>query len=190
MAFLTEQRMGLHFGLEMEKSETCKRQFRWLFEIPGVAADNDPGVPALPPEKSARPNLSFKEMEVKHLIEDVYYPAKPDWKPINITLFDLKKQKHPVWDWIKKVYDVKQGKWNPPIPTSSNPQAFASKNMFIKDCSLTMYSGCGTAVETWTFEDAWPQTINFGTLDMNQSGIMTCEITLRYARAYYVENAA
>jgi hypothetical protein len=177
-------KMGLQYGLE--KSQACKRAFRWLFTIPGVAADNTPGVDALPPEKSARPSISFKEMEIKHLIEDVYYPCKPDWKPITITLFDLKKRVHPVWEWLVKLYDAKAGKFFSPNKPAQNGTS-QQIGKFIKDCTLTMYNGCGNAVEKWYYEDAWPQSINFQTLDMGQSGIMTCEITLRYARAYYEE---
>jgi hypothetical protein len=176
------QKMGFLYGLEEGKSQYCKRQNRWLFEIPGVVADDTPGVDALPPEKSARPNLSFKEMEAKHLIEDVYYPAKPEWKPITITLFDLKKSNHPVWEWIIKVYDPKQGKFWPVIRQGGSQQP---KDIFIKDCYLKMFDGCGNLVETWAFEDSWIQAANFQSLDMGNGNLMTCDITLRYARAYW-----
>lgn len=168
-------KMGLQFGLE--KVAMCpKRQFRWLFEIPEVCADESPGANALPPEKSARPNLNFKEMDVNHLIEDVYYPAKPDWKPINITLFDLQRSEHPVFKWIKKLYKPQEGKFFE--PTRFN---------FIRECSLKMLSGCGEVMESWIFEDCWPQTINFNQLDMGSSAVVMVDLTLRYARAYILD---
>lgn len=165
-------RMGLQFG--MDGTTMCpKRQFRWLFEIPGVCGDITPGVNALPPEKSARPNLGFKEMSVSHLNEDVFYPAKPDWKPINITIFDFQRRQHPVFEWLKELY-------NPELGTFTEPNRFG----FIKHCVLKMLNGCGDVVETWEYEDCWPQNINFNTLDMTNTGIVYCDITLRYARAY------
>jgi hypothetical protein len=168
-------KMGLQFGLDTGKY--CKRQNRWLFYVPEVSADETAqGVNALPPEKSARPNLNFKEMEVKHLIEDVFYPCKPDWKPINLVLFDLKKQLNPVFKWIKEVYDPQQGQFYPP-----------NSRRLIKECWLTLYDGCGTPIEQWIFEDAWPQSVNFQQLDMTQSGVLMCDITLRYTRAYILE---
>lgn len=169
-------KMGLQFGLE--KDAMCpKRAFRWLFKIPMISCDDSPNaVNALPPEKSARPNLSFKEMDVNHLIEDVYYPAKPDWKPISLTLFDFKKEKHPVFEWIKEVYKPKDGQFFE-----------ALRNDLIKECELTLYSGCGEPMESWIFEDCWPQAINFNTLDMTSSAIVMVDITLRYARAYITE---
>ena len=177
--------MGLQFGLE--GSQFCKRQFRWLFEIPGVCADPTFGIPSLPPEKGSRPVLSFKEIEIKHVNEDVYIPGKPDWKPINLTLFDLAKNNHPVFEWLKKVYNPATGRYRPVLASSAlaGISNFAfQRDRFIKECILRMYDGCGNISETWFFEDVWPQTCNFQTLDMGQSAIMMCELTLRYARAY------
>lgn len=173
------QKMGLQFGLE--KTDFCiKRPNRWLFVIPGVAADDTPGVDALPPEKSARPSVSFKEMEVKHLIEDVYYPVKPEWKSFSVTLFDIKKKSHPVFGWLKTVYDARDGKFLP----ANQKSLIQQKDRFIKECRLNLFDGCANLIESWIYEDAWPQAINFQTLDMGSSGYLTCEITIRYARAY------
>lgn len=168
-------KMGLQFGLE-GKGKFCKRQHRWLFAIPGVCSDNSPGVNALPPEKSARPNLSFKEMNVNHISEDVYYPAKPDWKPITITLFDLSNSQHPVFNWLEQIYVPSRGTF-----------ASANSGSFIKECDLKLLDATGQIIETWVFEDAWPQSINFQTLDMTVSAVTMCDITLRYARAYIVK---
>jgi hypothetical protein len=178
--------MGLLFGLE--KQNLClKRQFRWLLEIPGVACDDDPQVDSLPPEKSARPNYSYKEMEARHLIEDIFYPAKTDWKPIQLTLFDLVKPKNLVFDWLMKVYDPRGGKFKPPIPAPNTQPPPQPKDLFIKTCYLKQFSGCGDLLETWVFEDAWPSSINWQTLDMGNSGYLVCDITLRYARAFIEE---
>ena len=175
-------RMGLMYGLE--KSDFCiKKNHRWLFQIPGVSADDSPGVDALPPEKSARPSMSFKSMEVKHVIEDVYYPAKPEWKSIIITLYDLKKTTHPVFEWLKKVYDPKAGTFSP-ANRSGSSSASQQKDKFIKECSLKLFGGCGSIIEKWIFEDSWPESVNFQTLDMSSSSYLTCEISLKYARAY------
>jgi len=166
-------KMGFQFGLE--SGSYCKRQFRWLLEIPDVVADTkNGGVNALPPEKGARPNLSFKEMEAKHLHEDAYYPAKPEWKPITITVFDLVKNKHPVFEWVKKIY----------TPNANSVFKEPNSPGFIKTCTLSMYDGCGNTVESWIFEDSWCSAANFQTLDMTSNGVMMCEITLRYMRAY------
>lgn len=171
-------KMCMQFGMDKQSGEYCKRPFRWLFVIPKVCADDSPGANALPPEKSARPTLSFKEMDVNHLIEDVYYPAKPEWKPITITLYDLKRQEHPVFKWLQNMYDPENGIFY-------EPNSGENDTKFIKECTLKMLDGTGNVIETWIYEDCWPQAVNFQSLDMGMgSGILTCEITLRYARAY------
>ena len=171
-------KMSMQFGLE--KGLFCKRPFRWLFAIPNVTPDesSNEGAKVLPPSKAARPSLQFKEMNVNHLIEEVFYPAKPDWKPVSLTLYDLKVNPHPVFQWIKEFYQPQYGLLYAP-----------NENNFIKEATLTMYDGCGEQVEQWIYEDAWLQGVNFQTLDMTDSSIMTCDITLRYARAYVLESS-
>ena len=167
--------MGLLYGLE--KTTVClKRKFRFTFEIPGVACDDTPGVNALPPETGARPNLGFKEMEAKHLMEDMFYPCKPDWRPVTLTLYDLVRPKNPVFEWITKAYDVKAGRWLPAVRTNVRVQ-----DRFIKDCYVKLFDGCGNLYETWVYEDAWPNSVNFQTLDMKSNDHLVCEVSLRYA---------
>jgi len=174
------QNMG--FG-KLASSEVCfKRKYRWLFFIPDISQD---GVNALPPSKAARPNLSFKEMDAQHLNETIYYPSKPEWKPITLVLYDINTNTtdNPVWNWITRVYDPDEGTWNP----SCSPQAGANgkPGLFkINRCKLEMYDGCGNVLEKWVYEGAWCQQVEFGDLDMGDSNVSTIDITLRYDRAY------
>jgi len=172
--------MGFDFGLE-DPNACFKRKNRWLFKIENVSAL---GVSSLPPSKAARPSLSFKEIEVQHLNETVYYPGKPEWKPITLTLYDLKKNAlNPVFEWLSELYDPRStseygpscGTVDPALPTDGfkKPQA-----------TLELYDGCGTKIETWFFEAVWPQAVEFGDLDMSTSELITCDLTLRYDRAY------
>jgi len=174
--------MGLDFGLNGD-GKFCKRKFRYLFRIDGVVADSQKSMKTLPPLQSARPNLNFKEMTANHLIEDVFYPSKPDWKPINLVLYDLKIDPHPVWEWIKKFYDPRPEKGILLAP-NENP---GPTEGFIRNAILDLYDGCGELVEQWVYEDAWPQAVNFQTLDMGSSEIVTLDLTIRYVRAYVQE---
>jgi hypothetical protein len=180
--------MGMQMGLQGTGTYT-KRQFRWMFTIENVVGDlsSTGSLNCLPPEKSARPNLSFKEMNVQHLNEEVFYPAKPDWKPITIVAFDLQKSTHPVWNWLISLYDPRQGTFLAPnqVPCSNQNESCSG---FIRQCKLELYNGCGNLVEQWIYEDCWPQSVNFQTLDMTQNGLVMCEITLRYVRAYISES--
>lgn len=162
------QPMGLGGGLQ---GNSCiKTKNRWLFFIPNVASE---GVYALPPKTAARPNIAFKEMQVEHLTETLFYPSKPEYKPIQLTLYDIQTpETHPVLLWFSRCYNAQSGTWT--LPGAG----------FIQDVRLELYDGCGTVLESWVFENAWPQQIDFGDLDMGSSEVVTCDITLRYARAY------
>lgn len=158
------------FGILAQGDTLFKRKNRWMFKIDGIVDD---GTTALPPLKGARPSLTFKEMEAQHLNETIYFPSKPEWKPVTLTLFDINDRGSKVIDWIKMVYDARTGNWSPSCTSS-----------FKKTCTLELYDGCGNVCESWTFENAWPQVIEWGELDMAESGIVTIDVTLRYDRAY------
>lgn len=152
-----------------------KRKFRWMVFIDegqNIAGINQ-GANILPPAKSSRPNFSFKELEAQHLTETIYFPGKPDWKPINLTLYDVVKDKHPVFDWIALAYNPNRGTFSPSIGTN-----------FKKGIKLCLYDPSGYLVEQWNFDNAWPQVVEFGDLDMNSEDVVLCDITLRYDRAY------
>lgn len=160
------------FGYGLEKSGSCLlKRYQWLLYIPDVCVD---GVNALPPSKSSRPSISFKEIEIPHLTETLARPGRPEWKPIPLTLYDLKKTYgHPVFNWLKKIYDAKEGRY------------YASMdNELLLDGHLDMLSGCGEVLETWYFENLWPQNIDFGELDMGNSEFVTCDLSIRFDRAY------
>lgn len=171
------QNMGMG---KLGSSNICMmRKFRWLFYITGVSGD---GANVLPPDKGARPSLNFKEIEVQHLNETVYFPGKPDWKPITLTLFDLKEVAfaNPIFSWLKEVYDVCSNEisedraiWKAPAPGA-----------FKRDGTLKMFDGCGNVMEEWVFKNMWPNNVEWGDLSMDNSEYITVELTLRYDRAW------
>ena len=170
-------KMGLDFGLN-SVNVCAKRKFRWLFVIPGISADGSAeGVNSLPPQRGARPSVTFKEITAEHLNETIYYPGKPDWKPVELSLYDLKKSNHPVFSWLQRMYQPSSGNYQPPL----------DNGFIMPQADLYLYDGCGNILEHWVYENVWPATIEFGELDMGDSEIVTCDLTLRYARAYLRE---
>ncbi len=161
--------MGLYFN------DACfKRKFRWMFRITGIT-DSSSGAFVLPPSKSARPNLSFKEQEAQHLNETIWFPIKPEWKPITVTLYDIKGNSNPVFDWLKQIYDPERGNWSP---------AISGADGFKRRATLELLDGAGEIMEKWVYENAYPQAAEFGELDMSSSEVVTIDLTLRYDRAY------
>jgi len=166
--------LGRNMGLGvLGGALTCfKRKFRWMFFVDDVIGE---GANMLPPDKGARPSLNFKEIQAEHLNETIFFAGKPDWKPIQVTLFDLVTNKNPVFGWLKNQYDTcgeDMGEWKRP-------------NMkWKRDARLEMYDGCGKVLERWRIRNAWPNNIEWGDLDMGDSGYVTVELTLRYDRAW------
>lgn len=181
-----------------------KRKFRWKLIIPDISAS---GIHSLPPSRSARPNITLKDMTAEHLNETIYFPSKPDWKPLQLTLYDLCKKdqfgpfpdddvavENPVFTWLRRQYDTRPENcayWKPALgnpPTFSDPQQSTgfqnAKNFKAAQVSLIMFDGCGEASEVWVYEHVWPQTIDWGDLDMSSSDVATVDVTLRYDRAY------
>jgi len=168
--------MGQPMGLGPIATACFKRKFRWTLSIPEVtSATATSSANVLAPNKAARPSLSFKTIDVQHLNETIYYPGKPDWKPVSITLYDTKTKSgdNPVFEWVKKFYDPQEGTWR------------ADRvNNYKRTAILKMLDGCGGTLESWRFINAWPESIEFGDLDYGSSEYVTVDITLRYDRAF------
>lgn len=169
-------RMGLDFGLE--DPNTCfKQNNRWLFQIEGISAAAN----ALPPLKASRPQLEFKEQQIAHLVQNIYYPIMAEWKPITLTLYDIRSDFNPVFEWVRQIYDPNGvTEWRPVFTRN----AISEASNFKRTGLLCLYDGCGSVIEKWKFENCYPQAVNWGELNMAESNIVTVDITLRYDRAY------
>ena len=164
-------KMSFDYGLD--NADACfKRKYRWLMKIPSVS---DEPINALPPNKSGRPSLTFKNMEAQHMHETIYFPGKPDWKPVNLTLFDIKKNDHPVIKWINLMYEV----------NNDSVKFKYATDGFKKEGKLELYDGCGEVIEKWTFENMYIENAEFGELDYGDSGILYVDLQIRYDRAFW-----
>lgn len=159
---------------------TFKRKFRWRMIIPDISAS---GVNSLPPLKSARPSLSFKDITVEHLNETITFPGKPEWKEVNLTLYDIcKGTENVVMTWIRRQYDLLNcSKWQP---------CLESPIFKVAEVYLELYDGCGNVLEKWVFEGIYCKNIEFGDLEMSSSDVILCDLTLKYDRAYIINATA
>ena len=167
--------MGLSHGLNLNDL-SLKRKFRWLFSIPDVAVN---GVNTLPPRKGARPGISLKEQEFQHVSETIYFPLKADWKPVNLVLYDIKCNFNPVFNWLERIYTV-----GDTSNITFNPCQLKGSEFKKPKALLQLYDGCGNTLESWTFENVYPSSIDWGDLDMDSSEFVMVDLTLRYDRAY------
>lgn len=166
--------MGLH---PLLLKENDKRKFRWMFTIaPYIGKEAS----MLPPHKGARPNVSFKEYSAEHLNETIYFPGKVEWSTLDISLYDVMSGKNVIFDWMKKIYGPApdDGYYGPALGEDGLEN-------FKIDAILTLYNGCGCAIEEWTYKNAFPIKIDWGDLDMTNSEVCMIDLTLRFDRAFY-----
>jgi len=166
---------------------TFKRKFRWTFSIDSIIDDYDNGIDVLPPQKGGRPQLAWKEIESQHVVENVYFPGTPDWKPLQLTLYDycFRSDNHPIFQWIREIYDLdyfNNLQFRPIV--SGGVSRAGTADSFKRQGDLSILSSCGDVIERWRLENCWPQTADWGELDMGDSEVVTCQVTLRFDRAY------
>lgn len=196
--------MALAFGLDGSSEGTpygrrvIKQRFRWLFKVDRLIADESAsgGITALPPKRGARPNLGWKEQELQHLTESITYPFKPEWKAIQLILYDTYcpttfgiDVQNPIFEWIrstdnflqKGLYFVNETEatWTPIVDAR-----------FKRRGELSLYDGCGHEIEKWIFENCYPSDVQWGELDMEDSQLVTVEIQLKYDRAYTMKSGS
>lgn len=181
--------MGIGFASQV----LFKRQNRFIMYIPDITHTGTGQraiSKALVEEKSARPNISFKEIEVPHLIETIYFAGRPDWKPLKVTLYDVSNG-NPAWDWIKANYAVDSNngqvsvQYKGSLSSISNTLSLQTSSNFKRTIQIFMLDGCGNAIEAWTYMNAFPTDVEFGETDMTGNDVMKVNLTLRYDRAYW-----
>jgi hypothetical protein len=176
--------MGIGFASQV----LFKRQNRFIMYIPGIT-HTVTGQRAISKvmveEKSSRPNISFKEIEVPHLIETIYFAGRPDWKPLKVTLYDVAND-NPAWDWVKANYAVDSNNNQVSVQyKGSLTNVGAGGSNFKRTIQIFMLDGCGNAIEAWTYMNAFPTDVEFGETDMTGNDVMKVNLTLRYDRAYW-----
>ena len=125
-------------------------------------------------DTSALPTYTFEEVEAMTINGRSYFAGAATFEAMSITTKDLINGKTAAaWlEWSKRVYNVKTGR----LGLASDYKRMG--NVF-------QYAPNGWNERKWTFEGLWPQTINFGTLDLSASTtINMIEVTLRYDKAY------
>ena len=166
-------------GIGFASSVVFKKQNNFIMHIPDIThvgnSSNRIYNKVLLEERSARPSLAYKEIQVDHLIETVYFAGRPDWKPLKVTLFDIARN-NPALNWAKANYDVQRNGINYFGGLAPN---------FKRNVQIFILDGCGYVLEAWNYMNAFPIDIEFGDMDMKGGDIMKVNLTLRYDRAYW-----
>ena len=157
-----------------------KRQFRWTFEVVNLCGNLT--IPENFVKSTARPNLDVEETSVDFLNVKMFLPGKAVWQTIDLTYYDVAvRDLDPLWAWVCSVYNV--------CDTREPEFAHRSMGSQVGDYAglglLTLYDGCGAALERWKLHRCWPKAIDFGPLDYSSSEVCEVKMTLRYMDVTY-----
>jgi len=172
-------RMGL--GALGNGDVIFKRKFRWTFEIDWCCATGGRQVPASFVKMGNRPQIDFEEIEINYLNGKMFIPGKGTWQPLSITYYDVAglisgSATSELLSWIASIYDFTEPTC---LKMNSSLETYSGK------AKLMLYDGCGNPLEAWILNHVWPQSVNWGDLDMGSSDECTIELTLRYDSVEY-----
>lgn len=161
-----------------------KRKFRWTMEI--TYCDSEVSGPKCVAKEfvklGSRPQIDIEETEINYLHGKMFIPGKATWQTMTVTYYDVAGSAggginvQSIFGWIASVYDI----------TDPTKLYMGSKlSDYEGTARIYLYDGCGNAVEGWLLRHVWPQSVNFGELDMSSSEECTVELTLRYSEVQY-----
>lgn len=166
--------MGIHQLID--QNTIFKRKFRWTFDLRPRCTGTNVGVWFV--RVAARPNISIEETELNFLNSKTWIPGKASFETITVTYLDVaakRAESADLYGYLNNVFEF----------TKPARRMGSTLNDYAAEAFLRLYDGCGQPIETWSFRDMWPTTINFGDLDYSSSDTCDIELTFRYSDFSY-----
>lgn len=186
--------MGL--GVLGHPNLVFKRKFRWTMAIQYCIGGDGSSAKDVAEEfvkVGARPQLDIEETEINYLHGKFWLPGKVTFQTMTVTYYDVAgnlgaavdcpypngtaPQINTVFGWIASIYD---------LTDPCNLEMGSRTGDYQGRGRILLYDGCGIPLEGWLLNNMWPQSVNFGELDMGSSDEVTIELTLRYSQVQYV----
>ena len=152
-----------------------KRKFRWVLEADLPGGKLEPRFVKV----AARPNLNIEEVEINYLGNTAWIPGKSEWQVIHATIWEIEKDDK-FWSVITSVFPM-----DPPLKVGEYPPPEK-----LGTFKLTLYDGCGNAMEEWELKEAFVEAINFGELDHSSTEELNVELTIKYKPVNYKANTS
>lgn len=178
---LSSHSMNMGLGKLGTSQIIFKRKFRWSMKIEYCTGGSNFTVAEEFVKVGSRPQLDIEETEINYLHGKMWIPGKATWQTMTVTYYDVTGLASGVnmgglFGWIASVYDIFD-------PTKLSMGSVLSN--YQGEATIYLYDGCGNALEGWLLKNVWPQSVNFGELDMGSSEECTVELTLRYSNVTY-----
>jgi hypothetical protein len=169
--------MQMGIGKLGDPATIIKRKFRYTLKWETPVGE----VPEFFVKVARRPQLDIDDTELHFLNAITWIPGKGRWQPLSVTYIDVAhRDMQNLYNWISSVYDFNTYAG---INGTGNHLPQSEKAGWNARGIITIFDGCGTALEQWTLLDCFPTSINFGELDYAVSDECNIELTVRFARA-------
>jgi len=161
---------GVGFANENSPFVEIYKKGRWCFqgEFP-----NDVVFPPSFVRVDKRPSLILEEEKD----ENGWHRVKPDsqeWQPVAIHVYDIDTKS----EFMESLANVSSCMFD---------DKSCEDGHCIGSCRLTLYDGSGIPRETWVFDKAWFQGVEFHDLDHSNSSPIDVSLTLRYDSVRYMQ---
>ena len=127
------------------------------------------GIPSYLIKTSAKPQITFEEVELNHINTKHYVKGKGAWETLEVTLYDpiVPSGAQAVMEWVRLHKESVTGR-------------DGYSDFYKKDITFNVLGPVGDKVEEWTLKGAMIQSANFGDLDWSVSEPAEISLTLRY----------
>jgi len=155
-----------------------KLKYKWSVTFAGLGGGTDSQPLSMQVVTFDRPSLSFTEVELHRYNSRAWIAGKHSWESIKLSLEDdisgtatqVLQNQLQVQQWLVGA----QGPW-------LASAAEGSQYKFVT--YLSMLDGNEEALELWTMEGCWLQSVNWDGLDYSSSDAIKIQVTLRFDNA-------
>jgi len=163
-----------------------KRTYRWLFYLDG--GDPKVGIQTYTVKSVRKPSFSVSSVEHQYIAHTFNFPGRLTWSPVEVTIVDPVTPDASatlVRALIGAGYEI-------PVPSTDDPNRVNrsfSKNKAINSGlgtpRLTQIDADGRQIEEWSLQNAYLESVDFGSLDYGTDEMVNITLSLRYDYATY-----
>jgi hypothetical protein len=126
------------------------------------------GIPAYMIKASGRPSISNNPVTLDHINLKRYIKGKSEWGTIEISLYDpvVPSAAQACMEWVRLAHESVTGR-----------NGYA--DFYKKDVVINVLGPVGDKVEEWTLKGAFPENVNFGSMDWATGEPIMVSMTLR-----------
>ena len=127
------------------------------------------GIPAYLIKTTARPTISFEEVELNHMNVKRFVKGKATWDTIEMTLYDpvVPSAAQAVMEWVRLHHESVTGR-------------DGYSDFYKKDITFNTLGPVGDKVEEWTLKGAFISAATFGDMDWATEDPVNIELTIKY----------